>query len=120
MFIDASKEFDKGKNQNTMTDEHIKKILQAYVDRKDIEKYAHLASFEEIKENGFNLNILRYVDTFEEEETINIIEVSNEIIKLNMQIEQTQSDFLNMLDELMVTPTTKELIEATKSVFNKD
>lgn len=117
LFIDASKEFDKGKNQNTMTDEHIKKILQAYVDRKDIERYAHLASFEEIKENNFNLNIPRYVDTFEEEQTINIVEVSNEIIKLNMQIKQMESDFLSMLDELMVTPTTKELIEVTKSVF---
>lgn len=57
LFIDASQEFDKGKNQNTMTDEYIAKILDAYTLREDINKFAHVASFDEIKENDFNLNI---------------------------------------------------------------
>jgi len=72
LFIDASKEFEPGKNQNILTDEHIQKICKAYQERKDIEKFAHVASMEEIAENGFNLNIPRYIDTFEEEEQVDI------------------------------------------------
>ena len=72
LFIDASKEFKAGKAQNVMEQEHIDKIVKAYHGRKDVEKFAHLASFEEIKENDFNLNIPRYVDTFEEEELVDI------------------------------------------------
>lgn len=72
LFIDASKEFEPGKNQNVLTDEHIQKIYNAYQERKNIDKFAHVAPMEEIVENGFNLNIPRYVDTFEEEEQIDI------------------------------------------------
>lgn len=72
LFIDASKEFKAGKAQNFMESEHIEKIIEAYNNRQDIEKFAHLATFDEIKENDFNLNIPRYVDTFEEEEPVDI------------------------------------------------
>ena len=72
LFIDASKEFKAGKAQNFMEPEHIEKIMEAYNNRQDVEKFAHLASFDEIKENDFNLNIPRYVDTFEEEEPVDI------------------------------------------------
>ena len=72
LFIDASKEFDKGKNQNLITDEHIHKIIETYKNRQDVEKYAHVATIEEIEENDYNLNIPRYVDTFEEEEPIDL------------------------------------------------
>lgn len=119
LFIDASKEFDKGKNQNTMTDQHIEKILQTYINREDVDKYSHLASFEEIKENDYNLNIPRYVDTFEEEEEIDIVAVSQEIVKLNAEIKQAETEFLAMLDELAITPETKDIIEATKGVFRQ-
>src|SRR5699024_11961146 len=74
-FIDASKEFEKGRNQNKLTKENIDKIVDTYKKRKDIEKYAHLASFEEIKENDFNLNIPRYVDTFEEKEPVDMADL---------------------------------------------
>ena len=67
LFIDASNEFTKGKNQNKLSKENIDKIVETYKKREDVEKYAHVATFEEIKENDFNLNIPRYVDTFEEE-----------------------------------------------------
>ena len=63
LFIDASKNFKKVKTQNELRDEDVEKILTTYKERKDIDKYAHLASFDEIKENEFNLNIPRYVDT---------------------------------------------------------
>lgn len=117
LFIDASKGFDKGKNLNIMTDTHIQAILDAYINRENIHKYAHLASFDEIKENDYNLNIPRYVDTFEEEEPIDIVQVSQEIIKLNSEIKQAENDFLVMLDQLAVTSETRDLIEATKGVF---
>lgn len=72
LFIDASKEFKAGKAQNFMEPEHIDKIVEVYNARQDVEKFAHLATFDEIKENDFNLNIPRYVDTFEEEEPVDI------------------------------------------------
>ena len=71
-FIDASKEFEPGKAMNYLTDEHIEKIVTTYTERKDKDKYCHIATMEEIKENGYNLNIPRYVNTFEESETIDI------------------------------------------------
>lgn len=79
LFIDASKEFKPGKNQNTLEDEHIDKIVKAYTDRVDIPKFAHVATMAEIEENGWNLNIPRYVDTFEEEEPVDLVAVKAEI-----------------------------------------
>ena len=117
LFIDASKDFLKGKNQNKLTLENIDKVVETYKNREDIEKYAHVASFEEIKENDFNLNIPRYVDTFEEKEEVNIIELGKELVALNQQIKEAENDFLVMLDELAVTDDTRDIIEATKAVF---
>lgn len=117
LFIDASKEFTKGKNQNKLTKENIDKIVNTYKKREDIEKYAHVARFDEIKENEFNLNIPRYVDTFEEAEPINIVDLSKEIVSLNEEIAQSEKEFLKLLDELKVTDDSKEIIAATKAVF---
>lgn len=96
LFIDASKEFSKEKNQNTLSDEHVDKIVKTYLERVDVDKYAHVASLEEIKENDYNLNIPRYVDTFEEEEPIDLQAVMQqlkeddvEIAKLEKEIEET-------------------------------
>ena len=75
LFIDASNEYEKGKNQNKLSDANIDKIIETYHARKEVPKYAHLASIEEIRQNGYNLNIPRYVDTSEEEEEIDIDEV---------------------------------------------
>lgn len=120
LFIDASKDFEKGKNQNLLKEEHIDKILETYKERKDVDKYAHVAAYDEIVENDFNLNIPRYVDTFEEEEPINIAELGKEIIDLNKQIKEAEQSFLSMLDELQVTDASKEIIEITKAVFSND
>jgi len=79
LFIDASKDFTPGKNQNTLEDEHIQKIVDAYAARVDVEKYAHVASMKELEENGWNMNIPRYVDTFEEEEPVDLDAVKAEI-----------------------------------------
>ncbi|MEK6452275.1 MULTISPECIES: type I restriction-modification system subunit M [unclassified Myroides] len=82
LFIDASKEFEKVKNQNMLRNEHIEKIVDTYRNRTAIEKYSHLATLEEVAENDYNLNIPRYVDTFEEEEEIDIHTVMKEIKSL--------------------------------------
>lgn len=82
LFIDASKGFEKGKNQNKLTDENISKIFETYKDRVEIEKYSHKATLKEIEENEFNLNIPRYVDTFKEEPEIDIEAVAKEAKEL--------------------------------------
>ena len=117
LFIDASKDFIKGKNQNKLSQENIDRIVETYKKREDVEKFAHVASFEEIKENDFNLNIPRYVDTFEEQEEVDIVELGKELVALNQQIKAAENDFLAMLDELAITDETREIIEATKAVF---
>jgi len=102
LFIDASKDFEKGKNQNKLTSENIKKIFDTYKNRSEIEKYSHLASLDEIKENEFNLNIPRYVDTFEEEEQIDINEVAKKLKGLNSEEINLQSKIAEFCDELKI------------------
>lgn len=99
-FIDASKEFESGKNQNRLTDANIDKILNTYIERKDVDKYAHCASLEEIKENDYNLNIPRYVDTFEEEEEIDIRAVMKEIKELEAKRDELDKEIAVYLKEL--------------------
>lgn len=114
LFIDASQEFDKGKNQNTMTDEHIRKILDAYIERPEkIDKFAYLASYEEIKENDFNLNIPRYVDTFEEEEVVPLSEIVTNIKATEKEIEEATKELYSLLGDLVGTTdeADKELKE---------
>ena len=117
LFIDASNDFEKQKNQNHLRPQDIHKIVDAYKKRGNIEKYAHLATFDEIVANDYNLNIPRYVDTFEEEEQIDIVALGNDMVDLNLQIKQNESEFLDLLDQLAVTDETLELIEATKRIF---
>lgn len=82
LFIDASKEFEKVKNQNMLREEHINKIVETFRNRTVIEKYSHLAILQEVADNDYNLNIPRYVDTFEAEEEIDIQAVMQEIKSL--------------------------------------
>lgn len=117
LFVDASKEFEKLKNQKQLRTDDINKIVKTVINREEIEKYSHIATLDEIKENDYNLNIPRYVDTFEEEEPIDIIALSEEMVALNSEIQKAETNFLALLDELAVTPETKEIIEATKAVF---
>ena len=81
LFIDASKKFNKGKKQNEMLDEHIDEVVKLYTKRETVEKEVFLASFEDIEKNDFNLNIPRYVDTFEEEEPIDLNALLTDIEK---------------------------------------
>jgi type I restriction enzyme M protein len=100
LFIDASNEYKKDKNQNVLLLEHIDKILSTYQSRKEIEKYSHVATIKEIEENEFNLNIPRYVDTFEEEAAVDMTSVRKDIKQLNKEIEDTKKEINKFLDEL--------------------
>ncbi|BBO90749.1 type I restriction-modification system subunit M [Desulfosarcina ovata] len=100
LFVDASREFSSGKNQNALSDEHIEKILATVKGRKDVDKYAHLAGFDEIEENDFNLNIPRYVDTFEEEEEIDIDAVQREIDALEKELAEIRLEMAEKLKEI--------------------
>lgn len=108
LFIDSSKEFEVAKNQNKLSEDNINHILstfdkfhewklEAWIDE---EKYSYVATFDEIKENDFNLNIPRYVDTFEEEEEVEIAEVQKEIKELNKKLGETEKEMDKYLEEL--------------------
>lgn len=100
LFIDASREFEKVKTQNKLRPEHIRKIVDTYRTRTEIEKYSHLASLQEIADNDFNLNIPRYVDTFEEEEEIDIKAVMAEIKQLEAKRAELDAQIEVYLREL--------------------
>ncbi|WNY99956.1 Type I restriction enzyme MpnII methylase subunit [Sulfurospirillum sp. 'SP'] len=100
LFIDASREFDKGKNQNNLNEMHIAKILETYQARKEVEKYAHLATLEEIQENDYNLNIPRYVDTFEEEVKIDIEATKKNIESIEQELLNVKTKMDTFLKEL--------------------
>lgn len=100
MFIDASREYKDGKNQNFLRPEDLSKIVETCRKRESVDKYAYLATFDEIKENDFNLNIPRYVDTFEEEEEIDLIAVRQEREKLKEELPALEVEMDKYLKEL--------------------
>ena len=100
LFIDASKEFAPGKKQNLMDEAHIAKVVETYREREVVERYSYLASPDEIAENDFNLNIPRYVDTFEPEEEIDIAEVQREINKIEAELVVVRAKMRGYLKEL--------------------
>jgi len=118
LFIDASNDFEKQKNQNILNDEHIQKIIETYNKRENIEKYAHVATLTEIKENDYNLNIPRYVDTFEAEEEIDIVALSKEIQEIDNQIKVVQRDLYHSVEMLITTKDNNDTIEALKQIFS--
>lgn len=100
LFIDASKDFVKEKKQNVLSEENINNIVDMFKNRKDVDKKAHLATFEELKANDFNLNIPRYVDNSEKEEDINIGQVTQKIAETNTEINKLQKDLYESLLDL--------------------
>ncbi len=99
-FIDASREFEQATNQNKLREKDIEKIVATFRKRRKVDKYACLASFAEIEENEFNLNIPRYVDTFEEEEEIDIAAVQREIVEIEDELAKTRKKMDKYLKEL--------------------
>ncbi|WP_180159994.1 type I restriction-modification system subunit M [Acinetobacter sp. YH12054] len=116
LFVDASSKdhYQAGKNQNILLDEHLDKIVAAVTARKEVEKYAHVATFEEIKDNDFNLNIPRYVDTFEEEVEIDIVSVQAEIIALEAELADVRNKMTELLKDIIPSEKKNNTAEATE------
>jgi type I restriction enzyme M protein len=102
LFIEASKEFKPGKAQNILAEDNIEKIYTTYAERKEIEKFSRRVGFDEIAENDFNLNITRYVDTFEEEEEIDISANLKELAALEPEIKKLEGEMARYLKELNI------------------
>ena len=102
LFIDASGDgnFEKGKNQNKLRDSDIDRIVAAYQARETVDKFSYVASYEEIRENDYNLNIPRYVDTFEEEPLVDIDEVRRNIESIEAELKVVQARMDAYLKEL--------------------
>ncbi|MCF7837654.1 MAG: type I restriction-modification system subunit M [Candidatus Marinimicrobia bacterium] len=99
-FIDASREFEQGTNQNKLRQKDMDKIVQTFHDRAVIDKYSYAATFAEIEENDFNLNIPRYVDTFEPEPEVDMAAVQADITRIEGKLAETQAKMRTHLMEL--------------------
>ena len=113
LFIDASRKFEKGKKQNTMTDEHIDAVVNLYNKRATVEKEAYLASFEDIEKNAFNLNIPRYVDNFEKEEEVDINALLNDMKQTDQEMQRVQAELVSLMKEL--TSSDNDIMESLNS-----
>ena len=100
LFIDASNDFDKQKNQNKLLPEHLDKIIDAFTQRQNIEKYAKVATLQEVKDNDYNLNIPRYVDTFEAEDEIDLNSIAQQLKDLEKQSQKTDQVIAEFCKEL--------------------
>ena len=100
LFIDASRQFKNGKNQNSLTAKDVEIIYDAFSKYETIDKYSYLSTLEEIEENDYNLNIPRYVDTYEEEELVDISATQDEIKVLKQRITEVENKMDNYLIEL--------------------
>ena len=100
LFIDASREFKDAKNQSILTDDHLDKIVATHKAFESVEKYAYRATTQELADNDFNLNIPRYVDTFEEEAEIDLNAVKQEIATLESQLAAVKEKMKSRLEEI--------------------
>jgi type I restriction enzyme M protein len=102
LFIDASNTFEKDGNKNKLTDDHIDTIIETYRERKTTDKYSYVAKLDEVAENDYNLNIPRYVDTFEEEEAVSLEVVSNQLQALETEMAETDATIAEFCKELNI------------------
>ncbi len=117
-FIDASNDFTKGKNQNKLAEENIMRIVETYKKREDVEKYAHVATFDEIKENDYNLNIPRYVNTFEEEEAVDMAAIGSTIGEVRKEKAELEASLLDMISSLQFDEENEAWIKGAIEVFS--
>jgi type I restriction enzyme M protein len=102
VFIDASDHFIKEGNQNSLRDKDVEQIVSTYRDRKPNDKYSYIASLDEIAENDYNLNIPRYVDTFEEEEPVDLNAVSKELKQIDKNLDETNQEIEEFCKQLNI------------------
>lgn len=115
LFIDASEEFEKGKAINKFTG--IKKVLDTFKNKAVIDKFSYFAHDDEIKENEFNLNIPRYVDTFEPEPPVDMVKVRDELFEIEKEIKELEEKILNDLNDMKAEPGSEEWLQAAKDIF---
>ena len=119
-FIDASKDFEKKASQNDMNTDQIHRVINIFKKRKDLEKYAHIADYEEISGNDYNLNIPRYVDSFEEEPLPDIENILRELKKIAEEEKIVTGSLYGMLGELTGTKEdTRQIKKHRKMLENK-
>ncbi|MCI1935767.1 MAG: type I restriction-modification system subunit M [Bifidobacteriaceae bacterium] len=119
LFIDASKGFEKQKNSNELRQQDIDTIVKTYLARTDVEKYAHVASMDEIRENDYNLNIPRYVDTFEEEPSVDTTKLLVDMKSLSEQEMTLTAELKTMMADLVAThPEDQKTLDELKAVLN--
>ena len=109
LFIDASNDFDKQKNQNKLLPEHLDKIIDAFTQRQNIEKYAKVATLQEVKDNDYNLNIPRYVDTFEVEDEIDLNTIAQQLKDLEQASKKTDQVIADFCKELGIDSPFSEI-----------
>lgn len=117
LFIDASKEFIKKAAQNDMEEKHIEKVVNTFLNRKEAEKYSYIASYEEIEENDFNLNIPRYVDTFEEEPLPDVRQILKNLKQIDEEETKIKADLYSMLNDLTGSKEDMEVVETHKNIL---
>jgi type I restriction enzyme M protein len=100
LFIDASRDFEKQGNQNYLTDEQVEKIIETYGKRETIERYSYVAPLSEVAKNDYNLNIPRYVDTFEEEDAVDLTAVTSALQALEADMAETDAAIAGFTREL--------------------
>ncbi len=120
LFIDASNDFIKGKNQNKLSAENIDKAVETYKNRVSNDRYSYLASFEEVKENDFNLNIPRYIDTFEEDEVVDMAKIGASIRDVRKEKAELESSLQEMISSLHYSEENTEWVRGVLEVFNRD
>lgn len=117
LFIDASKEFVKKAAQNDLDQQHIEKVVNTFLNRREIEKYSYIAKYEEIEENDFNLNIPRYVDTFEEEPLPDVRQILKNLKQIDEEETKIKADLYSMLNDLTGSKEDMEVVEMHKNIL---
>ena len=100
LFIDASQHFEKVKTQNYLREEDINGIIDTYTNRTATDKYSYVATLQEVAENDYNLNIPRYVDTFEEEEPVDLAAVAQELKAIDTDMATTDATIADYCNQL--------------------
>lgn len=120
LFIDASKEFTKERSHNVVEQEHVEKTLEVYREREGKDKFSYVASFDEIVDNDYNLNIPRYVDTFEPEPVVPLDKIMEEMREIDIAIQQSNQKLAIMMSELVgTTPQMDMEIKRFVSYFTE-
>ncbi len=100
LFINANKEYVKGRGQNELSNENVKKIVDTYRERKNIDNFSRTVEIDEIKNNDYNLNVSRYVSTAEEDKVINLESVTKELVNIENKIKEAREEHNKYLKEL--------------------